>query len=91
MHCSESDSIIKRDLVRNRSIAKLFLRRYKQAFIDAIASFVKSDSPDNKAVAGNVKVRYRAGCSAYHLSNFTEAQVQFNRVLEIDQADGPAI
>jgi tetratricopeptide (TPR) repeat protein len=87
------DRVVKADLLRNRAIAYINLEQYEPALEDALKAVLKSDDNDGdyEKSKNNSKAFFRAGTAAYHLRNFQQAKVEFQKVIECAQHDGDAI
>lgn len=87
--CEEEDSQLRADILRNRSIVNLYLRRYEPAAADATASILPGSDLSISATKSNAKAYYRAGCALYHQGGFNEALSRFRHSLDLlpDDAD----
>ena len=79
--CGSDDQAVRRDLLRNRAVVNMFLKRYNQALADAEAAIIPTRNDiqegDN---ALNTKAYERAGHSAYELGRFEQAEAYFNKI-----------
>lgn len=75
---------IKYDLLRNRAIVNLFLKRFEQSLADAKAAVIPArEREDEEAIALNSKAYERAGQAAYELGRFDEAEACFRKMKEL--------
>ena len=82
--CSFEDITIKHDLLRNRAIVNMFLKRFEQALADAKAAIIPAkERGDDGAIALNSKAYERAGRAAYELGRFQEAEACFRKMQEL--------
>lgn len=82
--CSVDDTTIKYDLLRNRAIVNICLKRFEQAMTDAKAAIIPAKvREDDEGNLLNSKAYERAGRAAYGLGRFQEAQVCFKKMQEL--------
>ena len=81
--CTTADESVKFDLLRNRAMANIHLRRYEQARADAEASLMPSD--DTKK--SNSKAHYRSGCASYQLRDYARARKSFENARKLNPGD----
>jgi tetratricopeptide (TPR) repeat protein len=88
--CKPENSDIRLDMLRNRSVVNIFLKRFSEALTDAEAAIIPpSEREDSRSTALNVKAYERAGHAAYELGNLEKAQVCYRKILGMapDNAD----
>ncbi|KAK4958960.1 hypothetical protein LTR10_003759 [Elasticomyces elasticus] len=79
--CSDTESILRHDLHRNRANANLLLSRFEPALADAEAAIIQDVDPPTEATAKlNSKALYRAGRAAYCLRKFQQVKAFFLQV-----------
>jgi tetratricopeptide (TPR) repeat protein len=85
---SERDSLLSYDLLRNRAIVHLYLKRFENARSDALSSIIKSSEaePETKARLDN-KAFFRAGRAMYELGDFDAARRAFSDALGLVPSD----
>lgn len=83
--CSLHDIAIRHDLLRNRAIVNIFLKRFEQALADARAAVIPDKERGDDTL--NSKAYERAGLAAYQLSRFQEAEACFRKMQEYDNKD----
>ncbi|KPM38328.1 hypothetical protein AK830_g8223 [Neonectria ditissima] len=71
----ETDSILAKNLFRNRSHVNLLLKRFDEAKTDALSSLTHGQEEEEKSL--DAKAYYRAGLAAYALGDFRDAKGQF--------------
>lgn len=76
------------DLLRNRAHVNLMLNRPNEAKADAVASI--TGIADDKHRALDAKANFRAGCAAYNLGDYQEAQQFFQGALNLTPNDRAA-
>lgn len=82
--CSFDDKTIKYDLLRNRAVVNILLKRCEHALADAKAAIIPAkEREDDEAVALNSKAYERAGRAAYELGRFEEAEACFRKMQKL--------
>ena len=93
LHLTEHDADVEEslacDLFRNRAHVNLILNRFGDAKADAIASI--TGIADDKHRALDAKANFRAGCAAYNLGDYQEAQQFFQSALSLIPDDKVAM
>lgn len=72
---AEHNPDLARDIFRNRAYVNLLLEKNDEAISDAHASLTGRDDQRSRELDG--KAHYRAGCAAYNLGNYAEAERSF--------------
>ena len=80
-HDTEAKKNLASDLFRNRAHINLILNRLDEAKADAVASITGIADDKHKALDG--KANFRAGCAAYSLGDYQEAQQFFQTALSL--------
>jgi tetratricopeptide (TPR) repeat protein len=89
---SKADSLLSCDLLRNRAIAHLYLKRFESARSDALSSVINSDEADVETKARlNNKALFRAGRAMYELGDFGAAKHTFQNALDLVPTDEDAL
>ncbi|SMQ54380.1 unnamed protein product [Zymoseptoria tritici ST99CH_3D7] len=76
---------IRHDIYRNRAHVNLLLNRFDEAKADGLASV--TGGGDEKSRLLDSKAQYRAGCAAYSLGQFEDAQRPFKAAQELAPED----
>ena len=91
-HCRAADGPLEYDLLRNRAIVNIFLKRFVQAMEDAKAALIPIDGQeDEKAIALNSKAYERAGRAAYELGSYEEAEASIKTMRELAPSNEDAL
>ena len=90
--CATVDRPLEYDLLRNRAVANIFLKRFEQALEDAKAAIIPIDNQeDERAIALNSKAYERAGRAAYELGRYEEAEASFKKMRELAPSNEDAL
>lgn len=90
--CKDQDGSIRCDILRNRAITNIYLKRFETALSDAKAAVIAtSDSQDAATSALNAKSEFRAGRAAYELGDFEEASRRFTEASKLQPDDQDTI
>ncbi|KAK5130014.1 hypothetical protein LTR08_002530 [Meristemomyces frigidus] len=88
---SDIPETLKCNLLRNRSICNLHLKRYEPAMEDAERSAVSTSSlAEGMAATLNAKAHYRAGLAAYELAQYEKARGHYESMQALTPRDGDA-
>lgn len=86
--CTESETPIKSDLLRNRSMANIHLKRFESAIEDAESALIAKElCVDDDFVKNDAKALYRAGSAAYQLRDYTKARLSFENARKLKPDD----
>ena len=82
------DVSLKRLILRNRAMAHTYLGHFESALSDAKEAVIPQDEAQDPAdVKQNTTAYYRAGRAAYELHWYSEAEIHFNKVIELSPGD----
>lgn len=87
--CTDDDADLKSDLLRNRAVVNLHLKRFEAALDDALEAVLPMSHP--KAEQYNCKAYYRAGRAAYELRDFEDARAHFMKAMQMQAKDEQAL
>ncbi|KAK4543021.1 hypothetical protein LTR36_006019 [Oleoguttula mirabilis] len=90
--CSADDEVLKCDLLRNRAMVNLCLKRHESALSDAKNSVIAAsvDNDGGAMMQLNSKAYYRAGRAAYELGQFEQAEDLFSKAQALNPDDADA-
>jgi tetratricopeptide (TPR) repeat protein len=86
------DISLKRLILRNRAMVHLYLGHFESALSDAKEAAIPQDEAQGPAdVKRNTTAYYRAGRAAYELHWYSEAEIRFNKALELSPGDADSL
>ena len=84
-------SEVKSDLLRNRALASIYLKRYRKAQRDALAAVRDSQENETAATAAtNIKSYERAGEAAMKVQDYLQATKHYEAALKLDASSSPS-
>lgn len=90
--CGAVDVPLEQDLLRNRAVVNIFLKRFEQALEDAKAALIPIESQEGeRAITLNSRAYERAGRAAYELGRYEAAEASIKRMRELAPSNEDAL